>query len=98
MDSDFSNESFPVKIIAETLSITFFITFITLLFLAMRRIKCELQKSALVLMCTYTLCVAHRLACDSLRLSITQDQKKQTETILILRFVLLIQRIADTIN
>jgi hypothetical protein len=70
MDYDFSNESEAVKIIALILNVAFLVSFYYLEYLAFKRLIWTMQRSAVVLLITYSFCKLHRVVFDSIRLGI----------------------------
>ena len=72
MDADFSDEPEWIKITALILSCSFFAGFLTLEFVALRKIKFKVERTGIILLCAYSITMCQRLIFDSIRLVIQE--------------------------
>ena len=70
MDSDFADEPFALKLSALTLNTIYLLIFVTLEYRALTLLKWAMQRSALALLCAFTLCELQRVIFDAIRLAI----------------------------
>jgi hypothetical protein len=57
MDADFSNEPLWMKITAVTLSILFFVSFLAVEIIALKRINFKVERSGFILLAAYSITI-----------------------------------------
>jgi hypothetical protein len=93
MDPDFSNAPLSVKIGALTISSVLFAVWSVLLTLVIFRIKCNLEKSGIVLIIAYSINAGLGVIFDAIRIGI--ESQRISKHSLLLRCFVLIQSVAE---
>ena len=90
MDSDFSNEPKWMKVAALTVNCIFFVAFISLEYVALKRINFKVERSGIILLGAYSIEICQRLIFDSIRLAMQDRTDNEKSIDQFLRIFLLI--------